>query len=64
MAEFDTPFCTGFFNTFIALSPTDQVDSLFSGSYNILQDEDETKYCLRLFVVSLSRMHFINSIQL
>ena len=57
-------FSTGFFNTFIALSPADQVDSLFSGCYNILIDEDETKYCLWLFVASLSRMHFINSIQL
>ena len=57
-------FGTGFFNTFIALSPADQVDSLFSGCYNILQDEDETKYCLRLFVASLCRMHFKNSIQL
>ena len=57
-------FGTGFFNTFIALSQADQVDSLFSGCYNILQDEEETKYCLQLFVTSLSRMHFIKSIQL
>ena len=40
MAEFGT----GFFNTFIALSPAVQIVSLFSGCYNILENEDEAKY--------------------
>ena len=53
-----------FFNKLISLSPASQVDNLFSGCYDILHDENDTKHCLKLFVTSLSRLHFVQHIQL
>ena len=57
-------FGVNFFNRFITLSPADQVNSLFSGCSNILQNEVDMKYCFRLFVVSLGKINFTHRIQL
>lgn len=50
-----------FFKTFISLSPARQVDGLFSGCYNILENDTDIKDCLKIFLTSLTKLSNIKS---
>ena len=50
-----------FFNTFIFLSPARQVDGLFSGCYNILENDTDIKDYLKKFSISLTNITNIKS---
>lgn len=54
-------FGIGFFNRLIALSPATQVDNLFSGCNFLLQNDDDIKDCLKIFLTCLSKIPFIVS---
>ena len=50
-----------FFNTFISLSPARQVNGLFSGCFNILENDTDINDCLKIFVTSLTKITNIKS---
>ena len=52
--KFDTPFCSFLFKKLIG-----QVDNRFSGCYDILHYENDTKHCL-----VICNIHFVQRIQL
>ena len=49
------------FNTFISLSPARQVDGLFSGCSNNLENDTDIKDCLKIFLTSLTKLSNIKS---
>lgn len=54
-------FGLDFYLAFIAYSPVDQVDLLFSGCQGILSSETDTFDCIRIFVLSLLHIHLLNN---